>query len=195
MPAFIDKPLCDNRQDLRQFARWIEEQRRPILSCSALRFANEYDALRAARDEIGNLRLVTAVMAKSWRRYGIHALEAAYTLCPPGGWLSAAHAGGDGSDIVRYRHRDGTQLLVCVGDDWFGGFGVVTAYGTSGHRSAQFRDSFTAFKRQLTAFVEYLRTGCPPFGFEQTRELMQMLIAGLESRRRGGATVELNELR
>lgn len=191
VPVFIDKPLCDNAADLAVFDRWVTAERRPILSCSAMRYAVEFERLRDGPATLGDLRLITVVMAKSWRRYGIHALEAAYPFREPGGWLSAANVGRAGAEVVRYRHRDGTQLLACVGDDWFGGFGVVTAYGTKSHASAQFRDSFTAFKRQLEAFVGYLRTGRPPFPFEQTRELMRMLIAGEESLRGGGVDVGL----
>jgi hypothetical protein len=35
---------------------------------------------------VGEPRLIVATCAKSWERYGIHALEAVYGLLPPGGW-------------------------------------------------------------------------------------------------------------
>lgn len=191
LPVFIDKPLCDNRADLATFERWIAVDHRPILSCSALRFAVEFEELRARLAPVGDVRLVTATMAKSWRRYGIHALEAAYPFFAPGGWVSALNSGQEHAEVVRYRHRDGTSLLVCVGEDWYGGFGVLSVYGTRSYVSARFQDSFSAFKRQLSAFVDYLRTGVAPFTFDQTRELMHMLIAGEESRRRGALEVIL----
>jgi len=185
VPVFIDKPLCDNEHDLNTFADWIADGR-AILSCSAFRFATEFESLRAKREELGELRLITMTIAKSWRRYGIHALEGVYPFLEPGGWLSATNSGRDNAEIVHFQHASGVDVIVCAVYDMFGGFGVMHAYGTRGHATAQFRDSFTAFKRQLSAFVDYLRTGTPPFGFEQTRELISLLIAAEASRRNSG---------
>jgi Oxidoreductase family, NAD-binding Rossmann fold len=190
IPVFIDKPLCDNIEDLRTFENWIATGK-PILSCSAMRFAVEYDAIRKQFSEIGEKRLITIAMAKSWRRYGIHALEAIYPFLPPSGWKSAANCGTDRGEVVRYEHAGGVIAVVMVGDDWFGGFGAMNVYGTKSSLSAKFSDSFTAFKRQLSAFVDYLRSGTPPWDFAETRELMQMLIAAEISRSRGGVSVSL----
>lgn len=193
VPVFIDKPLCDNAEDLAVFEHWHQADR-AILSCSAMRYAVEFEKLRAEQAAVGELRLITVVMAKSWPRYGIHALEAAYPFLAPGRWLSCADAGTDCARVVRYQHADGPCLVIGQGEDWFGGFGVLGLYGTGAHRSTQFRDSFTAFKRQLSDFVAYLRTGVRPFAFDQTRELIQMLLAADASRARGGASVQVHEV-
>lgn len=190
IPVFIDKPLCDDVEDLRTFESWIGAGK-PILSCSAMRFAVEYETIRRQFSEIGEKRLITVVMAKSWRRYGIHALEAIYPFLPPLGWKSVANCGTDHGEVVRYQHASGVIAVVMVGEDWFGGFGSMNVYGTKSNLCAKFSDSFTAFKRQLSAFVDYLRSGTPPWDFAETRELMQMLIAAEISRSRGGASVAL----
>jgi len=185
LPVFVDKPLCDNLEDLRVFEQWVSDGG-AILSCSALRFALEFEAMRERLGEVGQMRLISVAMAKSWRRYGIHALEAVYPFLEPGGWISATNSGRSGAEIVAYEHRSGVQLVVMVGEDCFGGFGCLNVYGTKSRLSAKFGDSFSAFKRQLAAFVEYLRTGRPPFPFNQRRELIHMLIAGDKSRAEGG---------
>ena len=51
-----------------------------------------------------------------------------------------------------------------------------------------------AFKAQLMAFVDYLRTGVHPFPFAETVELMQLVIAGKISREQGGRRVSLSEI-
>ena len=61
-----------------------------------------------------------------------------------------------------------------------------------GMRRSSFRDTFFAFKAQLAAFIEYLRTGVRPFPFDETVELMRLLIAGLRSREEGGREVVLD---
>jgi hypothetical protein len=76
----------------------------------------------------------------------------------------------------------------------FGGFGMVTLAGTSGNLQLRFADTYHAFKTQLLGFASYLRTGEPPVPFEETRELMKLIIAGIESREQGGRKIYLSEL-
>lgn len=40
---FIDKPLCDREEDLRQFIAWCREDK-AFLSTSAMRYAKEFAA-------------------------------------------------------------------------------------------------------------------------------------------------------
>jgi hypothetical protein len=73
----------------------------------------------------------------------------------------------------------------------YGAFGVLTLGGSDGAASVKFSDTFYAFKAQLVAFVRYLQTGVLPFAFEETAELMQLVIAGITSRNEGGREVPL----
>ncbi|MEZ6191053.1 MAG: hypothetical protein R3C45_07140 [Phycisphaerales bacterium] len=75
-----------------------------------------------------------------------------------------------------------------------GSMGNLCLYDTVGSATARFTDSFHAFKTQLTAFVQYLRSGEPPFNFEQTLELMRMVIGARMSREDGGRPVTLSEV-
>jgi hypothetical protein len=43
-------------------------------------------------------------------------------------------------------------------------------------------------------FEEYLRTGKAPFAFDETVELMKIIIAGIRSREESGRRVELSEI-
>jgi hypothetical protein len=193
VPVFIDKPLCANASDLAVFRNWVQ-QGRHIMSSSAMRYATEFIQLRAQRENLGELRLITMTMAKSWSRYGIHALEAVYPFLPPGGWISATNSGSDGAEVVHLRHACGVDTVLVVREDMLGGFAHLNLYGTRGHSSAQFTNSFLAFKAQLGAFVQYLRSGERPFAFAETVELIKLLIAGDLSRRSGGRTVLLSEV-
>lgn len=193
VPVFIDKPLCDSASDLAVFSGWAE-QGRHMMSSSAMRYATEFFELRSQLEALGELRLITMTMAKNWRRYGIHALEAVYPFLPSGGWVSATNSGSEGADIVHLRHACGVDIAVIVIEDLFGGFAHLNVYGTRKRGAAQFIDSFGAFKAQLGAFVQYLRTGERPFAFDETVELIKLLIAGELSKRRGGGTVLLSEI-
>lgn len=192
IPIFVDKPLCDNREDLATFDRWQAEGK-PFISSSAMRYAKEYAPYHRATHALGALRHVSATMAKSWEAYGIHALESVYPITGPG-FVSVQNIGDAASNIVHLRHRDGIDVTLQVTKDMGGGFGMVTLAGTSAGLQLKFSDTYHAFSTQLRSFVGYLRTGVPPVPWAETRELMQLVIAGIESREQGGRRVFLSEM-
>ncbi len=193
LPVFVDKPLVDNAADLAVFRRWIVEEGRPILSSSCMAYAKEFAPYRASTRDLGALRYVTVTTAKSWERYGIHALSAACPVLGPG-FVSARNTGDARNNVVHFRHASGAELVTVASADMYGAFGCMLLCGTAGHRFVSFGDTFYAFKAQLAAFVQYLRTGARPFPFEQTEELMRMVIAGTVSRDAGGASIALAEI-
>lgn len=193
LPAFIDKPLTDHREGLLQFDAWHAAGRK-FLSTSCMRYAREFTDLRARLAEVGDVRAITVLMAKSWERYGIHALESVYAMLRPGGYEWVANAGDERANVVHLHHADEVEVVLVTVTDLYGAFGRVRIAGTQGTIEAQFADTFTAFKAQFEAFVQYLRTGDRPVPWEQTREQMAILIAGTESRRRGGGRVTIQEI-
>lgn len=191
LPVFIDKPMCDNEDDLKQFVAWHAEGK-PLMSSSAMRHGKEFrQAFAEAKERCGQMRLVTMTTPKSWERYGIHALEAVYPDLRVGGWLSVTHSGDTDANIMHCRHADGVEVVLAAITDMYGGFGKLTICGTKGAVTTEFQDTFHAFRTQLVDFIEYLRTGEEPFPFDQTVELMKIIIAGLRSREEGGRTVLL----
>lgn len=189
VPIFVDKPLCDNVADLQQFTQWIADGAK-ILSSSCMRYAKEFAPYHASTRDLGDLKLASITMAKSWERYGIHALESLYPILGPG-FLAVRNIGTPQRNVVHLRHRSGTDAVVLMDAEMFGAFGVLTLCGTDGAATVKFSDTFYAFKAQLVAFVHYLRTGVLPFRFEETAELMQLVIAGISSRNQGGCEIFL----
>lgn len=193
LPMFVDKPLVDREDHLRQFVRWHREGH-AILSTSGLRYAREYAALRGRLAEVGELRLIFMTMIKSWERYGIHAMESVYPFLEPGQWLSVSNTGTPEHNIVHVRHASGVEVVLAVIKDMIGGYAQLSCHGTKGMIADKCADTFHAFRAQLVAFVEYLRTGKPPLPFEQTVELMKIIIAGIRSREENGRRVDLWEI-
>lgn len=192
LPIFVDKPLVDNESDLRTFAKWVEGGAK-IMSSSCMRHCKEFMPYRASVHELGRLRYASITTPKSWERYGIHALEGIYPILGPG-FVSARNTGGMERNIVHLKHETGVDVVVAATSDMYGGFGVLTLCGTSGHAQVAFSDTFYSFRSQLEAFIGYLRTGQRPFPFGETVELMKMLIAGIKSRGEGGREVPLEEI-
>ncbi|MFH1475966.1 MAG: Gfo/Idh/MocA family oxidoreductase [Verrucomicrobiota bacterium] len=192
LPVFVDKPMVDNAADLATFVGWVREGR-AILSSSCMRYTKEFLPYRLSTHELGALRFVSITTPKTWERYGIHALEGIYPILGPG-FLSVRNTGTAERNIVHLKHRYGADAVVAATADMDGAFGCLQLCGTAGHAQVSSGDSFFSFKAQLAAFIEYLRTGVRPFPFEETIELMQLVIAGIRSREQGGCEVALTEI-
>jgi len=187
LPLFIDKPMVDNREDLETFSGWVRDGH-AILSSSCMRYTKEFLPYRLSTRELGELRFVSITTPKTWERYGIHALEGMYPIVGPG-FVSVRNCGTADRNIVHLKHRRGIDVVVAAIGDMTGSFGCLQLCGTAGKVQLASGDSFFSFKAQLAAFVDYLRTGVRPFPFEETAELMRLVIGGIESREQGGREV------
>ena len=192
LPIFVDKPLVDNEADLRTFHAWVKAGA-AILSTSAMRYARELVAAKKQLDEIGEPRYLSMSTAKSWERYGIHALEGLYPLTGPG-FLSVRNTGTEQRNILHLKHSRPVDVVLIAIQDMYGGFCRLSAMGTQSAFDAAVADTFFAFKTQLQSFVTYLRTGERPVPWAETVELMKIIIAGIRSREDGGREVDLSEV-
>jgi predicted dehydrogenase len=190
LPVFIDKPLTDRMDHLDQFIEW-DRQGKTFMSSSAMRYSPPLVAMRKRMHEVGDPRLIMLSMCKRWETYGIHALEAVYPLLRPGGWESVRNAVEGQAHVVHVHHADSVEVLLPTIKDMVGSFGCLTVCGTKGHLAAQNDDTFTAFKAQLTTFVDYLRTGRRPVPFEHLVEQMRIVIAGIQSGLNGGRPIRI----
>lgn len=193
IPVFVDKPLADNERDLQTFSRWIAEGK-AILSSSCMRYSKEYAPYRNSTHNLGQLRFASTTTNKSWERYGIHALEGIYPIVGPG-FVSVRNTGSIDRNIVHLKHRSGADIIVVVTYDMGASAGILQLCGTADYAVVTQKDTFYCFKAQLQSFVDYLRTGIPPFPYEETKELMKIVIAGTRSREEDGREVLLDEIR
>ncbi|MDD5729193.1 MAG: Gfo/Idh/MocA family oxidoreductase [Victivallales bacterium] len=193
VPLFIDKPLCDNAADLAVFRRWIEAEKCPVLSSSCMRYKKELLPYRLSTSELGELRLITMPMAKKWETYGIHALEAIYPIVGPG-FVSVQNTGTKDCNLVHMTHKNNIDIIIgCINGMAYGG--PICLNGTCGAVAVNGAgDSFYAFKAQLQAFVDYLRSGVLPFPFAETEELMKLVIGGIRSREENNRKILLSEI-
>ena len=192
IPTFVDKPMVDNEPDLQTFVKWVA-QGKPIMSSSCMRYAKEYMPFRISTHYLGPIRFASITVPKTWERYGIHALEGIYPILGSG-FISARNTGSVERNIVHFKHSSGADVVAVATMDMYGAFGALQLCGVAGTAQTMFADTFYAFKTQLEGFIQYLRTGVRPFPFEETVELMKMVIAGIRSREEGGREVRLDEI-
>ena len=188
LPLFIDKPLCDNRADLEYFTSLFESGY-PLMSSSSMRYCKEFRPYHGGNTrELGELRLVMYGMPKKWETYGIHSLEAIYPIVGPG-FESVVNTGSFRRNVVHLKHKRGVDVIL-TGIYDCGVPGMVLA-GTGGNVELKSRDSYRSFRSQLVAFVDFLKTGVRPYPWQETVELMKLVIAGIESREQGGKEIKI----
>ena len=192
LPMFVDKPLAINVADLNQFIRW-HQGGTVFLSSSNMRYAPEIRQVLRQKTQLGELRWITTCTSKTWERYAIHALEGIWPVLGPG-FLTVRTESRSGSDIAYITHRSGVQVNLAAIYDAVGSYGAVHVFGTKGNLAVSCWDTYTAFRNQLCAFVEMLRTGERPYPLSETIELMAVNIAGLRSRERKGQVVKVDEV-
>ena len=191
IPIFVDKPLCDNFNDLKVFDKWFKEGK-PFISSSAMRYAKEFEPYHLSTYELGDLRYINVTMAKSWEKYGIHALETLYPIIGPG-FISVQNTGDENHNIVHLKHRSGVDVNIASIYDMLGGFGMITMAGTKSGIQLKTNDTYYAFKKQLVSYVDFLRTGKQPVEWKETYELMKLVIAGIQSRDESGSVILLDQ--
>lgn len=190
IPIFIDKPLAYSQEDLEWFAQ-RHRQGKFIMSCSSMRYANECRIAKQELGALGSIELVTAVGKKDWKKYGIHLLEAIFTVLDDPTPESVRHIGELGQEIVQVRLTDGTDVMLQL-FNYISGTFQVTFFGQQAWKLVDIRNSYSMFRDNLIEFVRSVDDGEPRLDFEKTYQLMNVIIAANESRLQGGKRIILS---
>ena len=195
--VFIDKPLAGSYADAREIVRLSRESGTPFFSASSLRFSTDLDALKRNAKLGAILGAFTYGPAPTephhpdlfW--YGIHAVEALYTLMGPG-VASVSRVRTDAADVVVGTWQDGrtgTMRGGRAGKDEYGAvaFGQTATLATNPPLRDEYRDL-------LVPVVKFFQTGVAPVPPEETLEIMAFMEAADLSKARGGTPVALAEI-
>jgi hypothetical protein len=194
LPVFVDKPLATSPGDLRIFAQWQNAGAR-LLSSSGVRYAPEFDALFAGNGGPGELRWISGVCCKTWERYGMHILEPIFRLLGAGFESVRIETGArPGIETAHLLHRSGVQVTVPVIADGGAAFAHFQIAGAGGLAAFRHTDTYTAFRRQMLACINFFRGGGEPYPFSDTIELCAILIAGARSRAQDNRRVAVAEI-
>ena len=193
LPMFIDKPMVDNEEDLRKFVH-MRDMGAHFISSSSMRYVKSAVPYHKHHDELGKLMYICQPMCKKWETYGIHALENIFPLLGLG-FESIQNTGTLERNMLHIVHREGCDIHIPLSAGMYGAFKYCLLVGSVESKAVSTSDSYYSFKKQLDLFVRYLRTGQEPFPFEETVELMKLVIGGIRSREEGGRVVRLDEIR
>jgi hypothetical protein len=194
-PLFIDKPLAGSLADAVAIAELAKRNNVPWFSSSSIRFGPKLQALKSD-PKVGEIMGCDAFSPCPTEEhhpdlfwYGVHGVEALYTLMGPGC-----------ESVTRVR-TEGGELVVGV---WKGGrigtfrgirdgkadYGAV-AFGKKGIGTQL---GFEGYKPLAGEIARFFKTGKPPIAADETVELIAFMEAADESKRQGGKPVRIEDV-
>jgi len=194
-PVFIDKPLTASLADAIAIADLAKKNDTPWFSSSSIRFGPKLQAIKSD-PKVGDIVGVTAWSPCPTEEhhpdlfwYGIHGVEALYTLMGPG-CESVTRVSTAGEDVATGVWKGGRVGIFRGLRDAKGDYGAI-AFGKKGV-SAQL--GFEGYKPLAEAIARFFKSGKPPIPPEETIELIAFMQAADESKARGGAAVKIEEV-
>ena len=152
-PVYIDKPLALTVAEAKQL---LDLQRYPgqIFSCSALRYAKEFQLTTADWAQIGRLQHIHATVPKDWNKYAIHVIEPLLLLARERGLVERTQLWrNDDSTTLAIRYSGGVQLLISTMGSSHAPLSL-RVMGDLGWKDLFFQDPYYSFKSALFEFVQ-----------------------------------------
>jgi predicted dehydrogenase len=156
LPVYIDKPVALTLEHLEAL---YEHQRYSgqIFSCSAMRFAEEFQLDDEDRGRLGQITHVQATTPKSWEKYGVHIVDPVLNMLGLYGRDCQVRSSRlSGVTVVSVDWGCPSATFTCLGP--IAGDTRIGVFGSLGSRELVFRNTFAAFKRTLEAFVDGVRS-------------------------------------
>lgn len=193
-PVFIDKPAAASLADVISIFRHADATGTPVFTCSSLRFAEGVSELSADKsigemlgcETAGPLDIDGFHPDLFW--YGIHGVEPLQAIMGRG-CESVSRTDSPLSTVVVGQWRDGR--IGSYRGLRKGGAYAFTVYGSKGiaHRSGG-----GGYEPLLRLICEFFATRKPPVDREDTLEVFAIMEAADESKRRGGAPVNIAQI-
>lgn len=170
--VFVDKPLSLNIKELEYFSQYLETGR--LMSCAALRYAIEFDALRDFYSK-NEVIFTQGTIVSSWEKYGVHLLDGIFSCTDFD--IKSIYLSGENTKTAILTRKDNSKIVLnCLGNSakTFN----ISAYSHDSKISCEMSDNFSAFKRMLKHFVLMIQEDIKPIPANLTLNTMKTLIAG-----------------
>lgn len=180
LPVYIDKPMATTVAKAKEIMAMTNMESQ-VFSCSALRYARELHLTDEDRLVLGEIKHVDAVVPKSWEKYSIHVIEPALLIL--GEWASPLNFTSmsyDNRYMVNYTFSGGRSLQVTTMNSLRAPL-QLRVFGTKGHRTLTFTETFPAFRESIRVFLEQVRSGKPQIPLAETLAIVHLIELGLKS--------------
>ena len=177
LPIYIDKPLALSLADAHLL---LDAQQYPgqLFTCSALRYAREFQLSDADRTAIGNIQQIHATTPKDWSKYAVHVIEPALLqIADRGAIVHAASWQAEESTTLAVNYANGSKLLVTALGNVSGPLSL-RIMGDRGWKDLFFVDAFSAFKSALQEFINGVIAREERIAPEFVLEVIQLIEAG-----------------
>jgi predicted dehydrogenase len=194
-PVFIDKPVAGSLKDAVTIYREAAEKKIPMFSSSSLRYMKNVNTVRY-ENKIGKVLGADAFSPATLEShhpdlfwYGIHGVEVLFTVMGAG-CETVTRFQTEDTDVVVGKWKDGrlgTFRGTRHGKHDYGG----TAYGTEGNLNLGPFDGYDALAVKIG---EFFKTKVSPIDARETIEIYAFMEAADESKRKGGATIQIEDV-
>jgi hypothetical protein len=155
-----------------------------------MRYANECKVVKQEIATLGKPELAVAVGKKDWNKYGVHLMEALFSLLDDPYPVSVRHIGKHGQDTVQVRFENGVQAIFNLFMDIAPTF-QVSLYGQTGWRLMDIKNSYSMFRDNIIEFIRSVQDGKSRLPFEKTERIIRTLIGANESLKQNGKIIHL----
>jgi len=188
-PVFVDKPMAGSLKDVKEMFRLAKEAKVPIFSSSSLRFAKDTQAVKNGSigkvlyaETYGHCELEPHHPDLFW--YGIHGVEALFTVMGPGCVSVQRTNTPEGKIEVIGLWPNGRKGVFRENEGFRG-----NAKGEKGEAPAgSFVDGYVPL---VVEIIKFFQTGVPPVSPEETIEIFAFMEAADASKAEGGKPVPL----
>ena len=189
-PVFVDKPFAVTTEDAREMIQLAKQYHVPLMSCSALRYAEGLKEAIAAggeeaiigADTFGPMAIVPPIPGYFW--YGIHSAEMLFAILGKGCKRVTTYTSED-HDIIVGEWADGRKGTVRGNRKGNNSFGATIHF----EKSTKFADVYANpkpyYASMLEVVMELFQKGIQPIDLEETLEIVRFLEAANESRETG----------
>jgi predicted dehydrogenase len=193
-PIYIDKPMAASLKDVLEIFRLAREAKVPVFSSSSLRFGKATQEVRSGSigkvlgaETFSPVHVEPTHPELFW--YGVHGIEALFTVMGPGCVTVRRATTADGRVEVTGTWHDGRIGVFRQAKDNKGYGG--RARGERGDAAAGAYDGYAPL---VTEIVKFFLTGVPPVPERETIEIFAFMEASDESKRLDGKPVEIAEV-
>jgi len=153
IPIYIDKPLALSVVEANQLFK-AQRYSGQIFSCSALRYAKEFQLSDAEQAQIGRLSHIHAIVPKDWDKYAIHIIEPVLMLAKERGLVQHTQTWRNvDSTTMAITYSSGLSVLISTLGSTCAPLSI-RVIGESGWKDLFFQDTYFAFKCALFEFVQ-----------------------------------------
>ncbi|WP_010281344.1 Gfo/Idh/MocA family protein [Bacillus timonensis] len=189
-PIFVDKPFCLTSSDAKGIVELSEKYHTPIMSTSALRFAESLTKALAIKDKgkiigadcFGPMEIVDTQPGYFW--YGIHSVEMLYTILGSGAKHVRSESNQD-FDVIVSEWEDGRIGSVRGNRKGNGDFGSVIHFEKGSEYVSINSSSKPFYASLLENVLEFFKDGKTRVPLHETIEIIRFIEAANESRETG----------